>query len=774
MTETLAQRLVATLRAMVQAYAKGDQVAPSAVLWTDPARLWESVVPELQAMLPELFLLGDYAAEKRTGPALWLRCIEARLIEGAPPTGTTPIFYLPGISRERLRSAEECPPELAALVELQYRGVVWLHVNGKEWTPSAFLVSKHGGLELDVAKDQATQEALAGALPTLMSEPLSHLWGRRLDSEFFNGLVAPDATGLMLRWLSDPDGFRQSRSDAEWAAFCQQGKADFHLDPVKDGPLKAARLLASRGNSWDKAWKRYAEAPAAYPGVVGWLEKAAPPAPTLFDTAEFWPCINAGEERNLRQELQKLVDRQQDEVIRRVTELEEQHGARRGYPWQKLHLSPMATVLEPLARLAGLCGTNPGAPTPEAFAEYYVETGWRVDEAALATMIECGRLESQDPMLGVLQAIYLPWLEGTARHLQKLISGSGQSVSKREKPIKASPGQVVLFIDGLRMDLARMLAGRLEHSGVEVVQGWEWSTIPSVTASGKPAISPIAPLIKGGKADDQFGTRLISTDQPLTPDRFVAALKTLGWQRLSINETGDPSGPAWTEAGAIDKRGHAEGWKLARSIEVELRDLVGRVRSLLEAGWTEIIVVTDHGWLLAPKGLPKVELKAFLVEHRWGRCAALKAQTKTDVAAFKWSWNESVMMASPPGVGCYKAGVEYSHGGISLQEMVTPVLRLRVTQAAAGSARLLEAKWTGAKCRVVVDGDVAGMRVDIRTSQGDPGTSLLSDGHARELPSDGRVTIFLEDDAKIGGQAEVILLDPAGQVIHSMPTTLGE
>ena len=199
---TLAEQLVATLRTAAQAYAAGDQVAPCAVLWTDPERLWECVMPELQPMLPELFLLGSYAPEKRTGPALWLRCIEARVVEGAPAAGTTPMFYLPGISREKLRAAEDCPQELAALVELQYRGVMWLHVNGKEWTPYAFLVSKHGGLGLDVAKDQATLDALAGALPSLMAEPLSQLQGRRLDSEFFNGLVAPDATGLLLRWLS--------------------------------------------------------------------------------------------------------------------------------------------------------------------------------------------------------------------------------------------------------------------------------------------------------------------------------------------------------------------------------------------------------------------------------------------------------------------------------------------------------------------------------------------------------------------------------------------
>src|ERR1700675_2498213 len=109
-----------------------------------------------------------------------------------------PIFYLPGISREKLRATEDCPQELAALVELQYRGVMWLHVNGKEWTPYAFLVSNHGGPALDVAKDQATLDALAGALPSLMTEPLSQLKGRRLDAEFFNGLVAPDAAGLLL------------------------------------------------------------------------------------------------------------------------------------------------------------------------------------------------------------------------------------------------------------------------------------------------------------------------------------------------------------------------------------------------------------------------------------------------------------------------------------------------------------------------------------------------------------------------------------------------
>ncbi len=213
---------------------------------------------------------------------------------------------------------------------------------------------------------------------------------------------------------------------------------------------------------------------------------------------------------------------------------------------------------------------------------------------------------------------------------------------------------------------------------------------------------------------------------------------------------------------------------MARSVETEVRDLASRIDSLLQAGWTEVVVVTDHGWLLVPGGLPKVELKSFLAEHRWGRCAALKSDAQTNAVAFKWHWNPTVTIASPPGAGCFRASMEYSHGGVSLQEMVTPVLRVKAAKSAGGSVRLLEAKWIGAKCRVAVGGNCVGVRVDVRTSQADPDTSLLTDKQARETTPDGKVTVFLEDDADIGRTAEIVLLDANGQVVHALPTTLGE
>ena len=235
-------------------------------------------------------------------------------------------------------------------------------------------------------------------------------------------------------------------------------------------------------------------------------------------------------------------------------------------------------------------------------------------------------------------------------------------------------------------------------------------------------------------------------------------MKESGWQFLGAAEAGDPSGSAWTEAGTLDKRGHTEGWKLASLVEAEVRDLAGRIGVLLKAGWTEIIVVTDHGWLLLPGGLEKVELKAFLAETRWSRCAELKAGVTTDGATFKWHWNPSVSMASPVGAGCYIASTQYSHGGVSLQEMVTPVLRVGTGKAASAGAKISETKWTGAKGKITVEGAAQGFRVDVRTSQAEPETSLLVDKQARELTTEGMVTVFLDDDAKVGTTAEVVLL----------------
>ena len=108
--------------------------------------------------------------------------------------------------------------------------------------------------------------------------------------------------------------------------------------------------------------------------------------------------------------------------------------------------------------LAKLCRTTPGAPTPEEYAEFYASEGWRVDAAALATMAACGSPEQHGAMLGSLAGHLSAVAGSTARHLQTLIHANGQSVAKRAQPIGTAPGRLVVFADGLRMDVAQQLA----------------------------------------------------------------------------------------------------------------------------------------------------------------------------------------------------------------------------------------------------------------------------------------------------------------------------
>jgi hypothetical protein len=770
---TLADKLISVLRERARAFTSGDEVRPCAVLWLDPKRLWSHIVPQLMERCPELFAHGAYEPEGRTGPAIWLRYVEADKTIGALGQAEAPIFYVPDVSREQLRNLEECRPEILPLVELCYRGQVWLHVNGREWTPYAFLTSdKKDALGLDIAADEETKAALQGALPAILDIPVTNLMGRKLDAEYFNGLLAPDPVLMILQWFAGPEKLKSGRPEPQWQAFRNQCRRDYKFDPDSDGPGKAASLLAARKDGWGQVWTRFCEAPGRHPAVTEWLETSG--GLGVLDSAEVSPSANQAQESALEVELKALAGLPRTQVAQRIAELEAEHGMRRTYPWAVLGRAPLALALKPLADLAGFCRTTPGAPDPNGYGDYHAREGWRVDAAALAVMASCRTLESQATVLGVLRALYLPWLDETARHLQALFKADGRAPERRQPEIAPQPGRVVVFADGLRMDVGQMLAERLKAMDGEASVDWEWSTVPSVTATAKPAASPIdRRLLEGRDSTDEFTPRLVESGALLNQERLKAELVLAGWQCLAADETGDPAGSAWVEAGTLDKRGHDEGWKLALSVDAEVEELASRIRALFRAGWTEVVVVTDHGWLLVPGGMDKIELSMKLADHRWGRCAAIKTDTPVDVPVFRWTWNPAVSIASPHGVGCFRAGIEYSHGGVSLQEMVVPVIRVSMSSMGAASPRISTVQWTKARCRVTVANAVSGSWLDLREQERDPHTSLLADKSAVRVSDSGSASLFLEDLDVEGRAGYIVLMDSDMKVIHSCPTTLG-
>jgi hypothetical protein len=138
-----------------------------------------------------------------------------------------------------------------------------------------------------------------------------------------------------------------------------------------------------------------------------------------------------------------------------------------------------------------------------------------------------------------------------------------------------------------------------------------------------------------------------------------------------------------------------------------------------------------------------------------------------------WHWHPGVTIASPPGIGCFKAGLEFSHGGISLQELVVPRILVSQTGSAPSAARIAAVKWTGMRCRVTVDNPGPGLSVDLRSRPADKDSSRVEGHAARPLAADGTVSLPVHDPADEGSAAVVVLLGPDETLLHSLATVIG-
>ena len=762
-------------------YNRDDTVPPAAVLWTDEKQEWTRLAPRLRGVLPHFLTLGPYDPATHTGPAIWLRCVLAGAIPTVKlPTGAVPILYLPGVSRATLRATEDCPQELKPLAEYQYRGVVWSQASAKDWTVAAFLQAEKGGLGLAVARDQATATSLRRAVEKLADAPLDELRAKsaagELNGNYFDSLGGYDLVDDLLSWLSHPKESRGQWEPGRWETLCSRCVADYGFDPVRDGELAGAERLGLQPKPvWKAAWKRFAVAPARYPGLEALLRKAKPRpkgGTMLFGQAdESWPQDNEAEEAELRRELLELSSLPVAAARQSLIGLEQRHGCRRDWVWARLHRSPLATATQHLATLASATATPLTGATLADMVRVYTDGGWRADAAVLDALAAVAKPADHEGVNTAIAHVYKPWLRDAAELFQRR-AGETPLPSREEARVDAvPPGTCVLFADGLRYDVGQkflaMLAGRVG----EVRASHHFVALPSVTPTSKPAVSPVASKIKGTVAGEDFRPCVAEGGKDLTPDRFRKLLADDGVQYLAHQETGDPSGKAWTEFGNLDTTGHNEGSGMARRIPELLASLVQRVESLLEAGWKEVRVVTDHGWLLMPKGLPKAELPKFLTATRWRRCAVVKPNAAVDLPCFPWFWADGVRVASPPGIDCFMSGEEYNHGGLSLQECVVPQFSIRPGGAATVSAKIESFKWAGLRCRIKVTGAYDGCTADFRDKAADPGTTLAS---PKAVAKDGSVALVVADESREGTATTLVLLDRAGNVLDKSPVTVGE
>jgi len=780
MTRVIGHLIKAIRNASV--YNPDVQVAPACILWPDSDFQWKEVIPRLQNELPELFVLGEYNSEKRTGPAIWLRCVIAGKNDDVElPGHRIPVLYLPGVSRQDLRAVESCPDFLKPLTELQYRGVIWSQINAKDWTILAFLKSDQGGLNLDVAQDKASINAMQLALYRLLDEEIDLLKGKRLDKDYFNTLLmGGDPVRDLLLWLNQGDAFRTVCNKSEWLAFVEVCKSQLAFDPKNDGILAGADKLATHEGAWKAIWERYCEAPARYPNIPSRIRKCAMPSVELFSSADThggWPQWNEKQEEDLRKELVSLNNFAPHEARKKISGYEEINRDRRALVWAEIGEAPLACALKHLSILAGITSNGLAAGTVEDIASAYSSSCWKADDNVLRSLACVYKQCDLQAVTNAIRSIYLPWVEESARYLQKIVYAGGYpgDMASTLPIIPATNGVCILFVDGLRTDSAHRLSVLLENGGYLVEKKSAWAALPTITATGKPAVTPVRDQISGNLANADFEPAVAETGQSLKGGYHLKKLLAKNdWTILDKSVSGDGNGYAWCEFGHIDREGHDRGLKLAGHLDRILMEIYDRIEDLIAAGWKSIRIVTDHGWLLMPGGLPKIDLPRELTENKWGRCAVIKTGASSDERLFPWYWNSNQNFALADGISCYREGEEYAHGGLSLQECLTLELTVSVGKSGGklqAAGEITHIAWKGLRCKAALEGEFSGLSLDIRLQAGNSSSSVVMS--VKAIKDNGTASVVVEDEQFEGTKAFVVLIDENGGLVSQTVTVIG-
>jgi len=191
----------------------------------------------------------------------------------------------------------------------------------------------------------------------------------------------------------------------------------------------------------------------------------------------------------------------------------------------------------------------------------------------------------------------------------------------------------------------------------------------------------------------------------------------------------------------------------------------------LQHGWQQVQIVTDHGWLLLPGGLPKIELPKQLTHLRKGRCAVIKAGATTDQQTVQWFWDSEVRIAVAHGIGCYEEGKEYEHGGISPQECVIPVLTVTQAPVPKLAIAIHDISWKRQRCYVQIHGASDELTVDIRHQPGDPSSSIVA--APKSLEADGMTSLLVTDEELAGQTVIVVVVGRDGSLKAQRPTIVG-
>lgn len=338
--------------------------------------------------------------------------------------------------------------------------------------------------------------------------------------------------------------------------------------------------------------------------------------------------------------------------------------------------------------------------------EYTNEDGWWTVDAAYREYITATR-ESRYPVPNDS-----PVKERITRHYMNFLGEINRPFAESllEEPDVVQPqteffdeyatpesGTAVIICDGLRYELAEAIQARLARQPdfeqeLDIVS----AALPSITEVGMAAHLP-GELSVGLDDDGELSVRSDGKELKAKGDR-VDILNDAGYEVTSLSDvvnapiealSKEEPIPRVVYSGVIDKLGESLDDDAAFSqVADHVDEVEGAVQRLKQAGYTEFVITSDHGFLYtdrlsdelkveAPEG-PSV-IKRRFAAGEWGISITEDGPyivlDGDDLEAMGISAN--LRLFFPRSVACFKApggNMQYFHGGISLQEVVVPCL----------------------------------------------------------------------------------------------------
>ncbi len=352
-----------------------------------------------------------------------------------------------------------------------------------------------------------------------------------------------------------------------------------------------------------------------------------------------------------------------------------------------------------------------GHAPPQWIDAYCNPEGWHRVDLAQQQMEAWTAKMTVDPeaetALEKVRQTYEDLLQDMAVGFMEALERSGwivadllQQTDVHPKMVDGEKTPVAYFlVDAMRFAMAhefvKMLPMASDVTVKPAVAAW-----PTITPVGMAALLPGASA--GFSVVESGGKLAARIDNTALPD-VSARLKFLkarvpGMKEMLLEKLLQMSGKRLTGAVSgvpllvvrsqeIDALGEMTGGLIARQVmDTMVGNVVRAVRKLADCGITRFVVTADHGHLFTRK-----KEDAFKTDSPGGKTLEIHRRCwigqggSTPVGTIRLSasqlgYDSDLEFVFPRGIGVFKSGGDlgYHHGGLSLQEMIIPVISFRM------------------------------------------------------------------------------------------------